>query len=505
MKADDIGFQKYFHIPGQDLVLRWVEPGNANALEGRESTQAKCTSDAARHSGKRRNSNECFGGTGWRYNVDEMKWMMDWMFVRGVNLLLPHAFYYSVRGQRYNERPPDVGPNNLWWPHYRMISNYIKRMCWLMTDSVNQAEVAVICEKDYMSWRIAKPFFLNQIEFNYLEDSMFLSDECRLDGNFLVMRKQRYSIIVIEDSFPIKGAFMKKLEKFIQNGGRVVLYKTDGMARFESDYGIIETGSDEMLVEVIERLCSRTVKLLPFNPDLRVSFIKKGGVDFYLLVNEGEKTIVGKLILPYCGKIEAWDPWRCKITHVKGEKIHTEQKNMAWIPLILDRRESIIIAVYSDEHGEEEFCAIEDVYDFFEPGYKDTLKINFSTNWTVEGSPVDIGATEAFKSWPQIKELEWYSGTVSYSNTFTVDKLLETCKINLCCGEVHDFVQVYVNSVDAGIKFWKPFMFDITHQVKEGENRIAIHVTNSLANRYGRETRLSGLIGPVEIYLQMRD
>ena len=264
MKADDIGFQKYFHIPGQDLVLRWVEPGNANALEGRESTQAKCTSDAARHSGKRRNSNECFGGTGWRYNVDEMKWMMDWLFVRGVNLLLPHAFYYSVRGQRYNERPPDVGPNNLWWPHYRMISNYIKRMCWLMTDSVNQAEVAVICEKDYMSWRIAKPFFLNQIEFNYLEDSMFLSDECRLDGNFLVLRKQRYSIIVIEDSFPIKGAFVKKLEKFIQNGGRVVLYKTDGMARFESDYGIIETGSDEMLVEVIEKIVQPNSKTAAF-------------------------------------------------------------------------------------------------------------------------------------------------------------------------------------------------------------------------------------------------
>ena len=236
-----------------------------------------------------------------------------------------------------------------------------------------------------------------------------------------------------------------------------------------------------------------------------MSFIKKGGVDFYLLVNEGEKTIVGKLILPYYGKIEAWDPWRCKITHVKGEKIHTGQKNTARIPLILDRRESIIIAVYSDEHGEEEFCAFEDVYDFFEPGYKDTLKINFSTNWTVEGFPVDIGVTEVFESWPQIEGLEEFSGTVIYSNMFTVDKLPETCKITLSCGEVYDFVQVYVNGVDAGIKFWKPFMFDITHQVKEGENRIAIHVTNSLANRYGRETRLSGLIGPVEIYLQMKD
>ena len=56
-----------------------------------------------------------------------MKWYIDWLAMRGVNLFVPHAFYYSVDGDRKGERPPDVGPNNIWWKHYRKISDYTLR------------------------------------------------------------------------------------------------------------------------------------------------------------------------------------------------------------------------------------------------------------------------------------------------------------------------------------------------------------------------------------------
>ena len=37
-----------------------------------------------------------------------------WCAARGVNLFIPHAFYYSIEGKRKEERPPDVGPNSIW-------------------------------------------------------------------------------------------------------------------------------------------------------------------------------------------------------------------------------------------------------------------------------------------------------------------------------------------------------------------------------------------------------
>ena len=102
--SDDIGVLKYFHIPGQDVVWRWVAPENETRIEGVHSTLGKCSSDAARHYGKRRNSNECMGCCGpkasnWGFTADDMKWYLDWLFVRGVNLLYPHAFFYSINGE----------------------------------------------------------------------------------------------------------------------------------------------------------------------------------------------------------------------------------------------------------------------------------------------------------------------------------------------------------------------------------------------------------------------
>ena len=59
-QSDDIELERYFHIPGQDLILRRVSP-ESDGITGSESTMAKCGADAARLMGRRRNANECFG------------------------------------------------------------------------------------------------------------------------------------------------------------------------------------------------------------------------------------------------------------------------------------------------------------------------------------------------------------------------------------------------------------------------------------------------------------
>lgn len=74
--------------------------------------------------GMQTNSNECFGACNrddnpWDFTGGDMKWYLDWLGVRGVNLFIPHAYYYSIVGRRKDERPPDVGPNSNWWDHYK--------------------------------------------------------------------------------------------------------------------------------------------------------------------------------------------------------------------------------------------------------------------------------------------------------------------------------------------------------------------------------------------------
>jgi hypothetical protein len=166
---DDMNALRFFDVPGQDLVWRWVLPG-PTAIEGPQSTQAKAAASAMVHAGKRRNSNEFAGAYGHELTFEEFKWLLDWCLVRGTNLFFPHAFYYSLRGPRRDERPPDVGPNCAWWGRFGDFARYAARLSWLNTDSEAVVPVAIVGNADASdcSWPLAKILFQNQVDFHYL-------------------------------------------------------------------------------------------------------------------------------------------------------------------------------------------------------------------------------------------------------------------------------------------------------------------------------------------------
>jgi hypothetical protein len=164
---DDPSPLRFFDVPGQDLVWRWVLPG-PTAIEGPQSVQAKAAASAAKHAGKRRNSNELAGAYGHELTFEELKWLVDWCAVRGCNLFIPHAFYYSIRGPRWDERPPDVGPNSPWWDGFEPFARYCARLAWLNTDSENVCEVAILERDGRFPWQPAKILFQRQVDFDYL-------------------------------------------------------------------------------------------------------------------------------------------------------------------------------------------------------------------------------------------------------------------------------------------------------------------------------------------------
>ena len=270
--GDDIECERYFDIPGQDMVLRWVAP-EKDPLGGRESAQGKCSSDAARISGKRRNSNECFGvcvrnDIPWYFTGADMKWYIDYLGVRGVNMFIPHAFYYSVRGKRKDERPPDVGPNNIWWEHYGQISDYIKRISYIMTDSANEARVAVMCENRDMRIDRVREFYENQVEFNYLPYADFHPD--MVQGNSLVVGNNVYTYVCCDDNERVPS--LQKIE------------------------GIKDLGYRDIYTE---KPC----------PTLRVSRIQKNGVRMIFLTNEGDTDIVTRASIDDATELIFIDLW----------------------------------------------------------------------------------------------------------------------------------------------------------------------------------------------------
>jgi hypothetical protein len=267
-KGDDIGPLRYFHIPGQDLVWRWVLPDQPSAIEGVESTQAKCSSSAMLNHGRRRNANECCGAYGHGMTWDEMNWLARWAFVRGVNLLIPHAFYYSIRGPRRDERPPDVGPHSPWWDRFPEYALSCRRLSWINTDSQQICHLAILAKADYLPWRAARQCFFHQRDFNYVEERDLL-DSAVVDGGGIHLAGMRYQALIIEYDPP---AEVKSLLAPLIQAGSVFRYSEDEPI--------------ENLITWFAATVPFDVRVSPKTPALRVRHVVKGPQHYCMLFNE---------------------------------------------------------------------------------------------------------------------------------------------------------------------------------------------------------------------------
>lgn len=465
--STSIGLLKYFHIPGQDLVFRRVAPEDDKAVSGYETTQAKCSSDSARHRGKRRNLNECFAcggknGIEWAFNADDMKWTMDWLFIRGVNMLVPHAFFYSLDGERrFGERPPDVGFNNIWWKYYDVFSTYIKRMCFMMTDSVNTADVAVLCRADFLPYEIVRPLYENQIEFNYLEEELLKDGSCDIKDGRIRIAAQCYSTLLIEDI----SLLSPETKKFADDGGRVMVYNPMNK---EIGKNMISISSFEETLNYIKK----DFVITPACRELRVSHIVKNGEHFYVLVNEGEEAVTGEAAFSADDTVSAFDTW-------SGKEIALSDNTVS-----LGRRESLIICAGKSPsrkaslHFTEQYGA-----------HRRELELK---DWYIGSEKGELG------SWTENEKLKDLCGTVSYKTDFET-ALKDVKKLVLDMGLVAEQAEIYINGRYAGYKLWAPYTADITNYVRDGKNSIEIKVTNSLANKYAKERLPSGLLSNVVI------
>ena len=287
---DDIGQLRHFQIPGQDIVWRYIEPGKPSALEGAQSTQAKCASSAMIHLGRRRNSNEYCGAYGHNFTFEEMKWLTNWLIVRGCNLLYPHAFYYSVRGPRIDERPPDVGPNSAWWNEYRPFADSVRRLCWLNTDSRHICELAILGLNDHLPWRAAKVCFQSQRDFNYLE-ARHLWEDAEVNENGIQIAGMHYRAMIIETEPPDKAKPALDL-----------LDKADRLIRWN------DRMEDSELLRQIDRLVPADVQVRPASRDVRVRHVFKKEADYYIVFNEGEDNLQAGLETSMKGRRFLLDP-----------------------------------------------------------------------------------------------------------------------------------------------------------------------------------------------------
>ena len=205
-----------------------------------EHVALKLASSAAHQNGSARLLCESMGGAYWDVTMERMKWIADWEYVLGVNLLNPHGFHYSIEGERKRDWPPSQFYHHTWWRHYPHFNQYLTRLSYLLSGGRHACPVAILYpvtsiwanyvpqHANAVSNLIEQDFnFLTDrllrmhIEFDYLdEDVLFERAEVK-DGTIRI-QDEIYTCLILPPLTHIKARSWALIEQFVAGGGTVI-------------------------------------------------------------------------------------------------------------------------------------------------------------------------------------------------------------------------------------------------------------------------------------------
>ncbi len=146
-------------------------------------------------------------------------------------------------------------------------------------------------------------------------------------------------------------------------------------------------------------------------------------------------------------------------------------------------------------------------------------QVQFDTTY---GGPEQQQTFAQLTDWSQSADssIRYYSGTATYTKTFTWSST-GSKRVWLDLGRIANVANVTLNGVSCGTVWTAPYRIDISKFLRSGQNRLAINVSNTWANRLIGDQRLpeskritrttapfrlqgkplleAGLLGPVRI------
>ena len=357
---------EYMHVPGIDHLGR-----NINDL----ITPKQCSS-VAHQLGKKRVLSETYGCSGWNLSFEGMKWIGDWEYVLGVNLLNPHLCLYSAKGCRKRDHPPSLYYHQPWWKEHKLIGDYFARLSFILSQGEFKADILVIHPLG-SAWATYSPLdtkVVDKLNKSLVELSRTLSElkrdfdfgeelimerYAKVEGDRLKVGKMSYKVVLLPPLIVLRESTFNLLRQFISQGGKVIaLRASSGLvskAKLKTSLGNIT---------VVENLAEMKIKLERFlPPQIKVEDKRGGnissiycqerkisGKNFYFLVNTDPKVkYETKVKIPRLGRVRGWN-LRDGVT----EDLPSEIKGKKTIlNLTFERGGSFLIEVDEKEKGKK--------------------------------------------------------------------------------------------------------------------------------------------------------
>ena len=493
---------------GMDIVLHQVMPGMADYTTAALVSGGVVDGEffhyvlgqlAASHARQNPNMNgramcEVFGAYGWAEGADVMKWLMDFLFVRGINHFVPHAFddFFPDR-----DCPPhfNADGNDPQFAGFTQLMHYVNRAAQYLYGTDMDASGAILYHAE-AEWMDKANAMLTQKPAKVCYDAQISYDIVPLD--YLETTEKKGGRFGRGYKYLVVPACKKLPERFAE------IYKDlkqAGVPVFFVDYAPDCVNEVEAEIVPLEKLAA-CIKEKNLAHDyhakerlLRIAKFTRGETTSFFVFNEAPNAVQGTISLPTSGKYIAAD--FLNDVYTRGETADD------MVTLDLKPGQSVIY-IFGGVSNEE-------WADF--PEKTAGLKAEaLDTLWNIDLR--ETGKETEFRPFRQNTKLfnvtgkngeTEFSGEMRYTTKINIQN---TAHAELEFENVGVTAHLFVNGNDMGQRICRPYRWDITESVKVGENDVEVRVSNTLAQRmrdyFSAYMTLpaSGITGKVRLFVK---
>ncbi|MDR0598931.1 MAG: hypothetical protein LBG84_02450 [Treponema sp.] len=462
---------------------------------------------------------EIFGAYGWQEGLRLMKWLTDHVAVRGVNVLIPHAF--SPKDFPDPDCPPHFHAQgkNPQWKYFPRWAAYANRVCARLSGGVHVTRIGVLYHAeqewlgDYMPFnRVVEALQTRGVDCRIIPADYLSTAEAASGGSSggFVINGHCYGALVVPWAERMHSGILARLGELARNTEVVFAGALPAGDEKQRSAAAALTGNCRVLPlgEIAGHLAAKgftDIAFDPPHPDLRSYHYKTGDGERFFFVNESPRERVKTTIaLPandprISGAAYGYDAMEDRRfpAAIEGGLFNLELE--PWGSVFLEFPGEAV----SPESLGEPPAALTPLPSLRE---KYPRIINPAPLFRLSLKSYDAGEFAAPLEGRELRDiaLEYprFSGTMRYEFELESPEAVDDFILDL--GEVYESAEAWVNGVSLGVRICPPYRFR-GNALRRGKNLIAVEAVNTLAKALGSlnifdramAQEPSGLLGPV--------
>ncbi len=436
---------------------------------------------------------EVFGAYGWGEGASFMRWLLDFLLVRGVNHFVPHAFSPKFPDP---DAPPHFGAegHDPQFDGFTALMHYANKAAHLLAGGRHIASAALLyhAEGEWMSahgkamlmQEPARKLYDAHLDFDIVCADTLLASARVTDGR-LVIGDESFAALVVPVAEHLPAPLVARLDAF-RADGLPVLFAGGVPCGIKAEPVPLHA-----LAAAVRRTGGTDLSLDGDYPLVRAYHIVRDGHDVFMFFNES---------FADHARTTAHLPARGPFARLRllEEFAVTETTDDGAVAIDLLPGQSEIL-VFGDDAGlpHEKPRAT-----------SRTLQPTFTIETASSDDLADfqpLCVTDKLFNVNAPDHLPAFTGKVRYTFAFDADEALANADALLDLGRVGQTARLWVNGEYAGIRIAPPYRFAIGQLLHAGSNTIVVETADTLARQVRDKLTCflqlppAGLLGPLTL------